>query len=269
MTHAAQYLRLGPLGALVGRRDRDPRRAPREPRLVDHEAARDRGGDRGRAGGSDAIEAAITRSDNDAALRLWGELDDGAAEVEAQLRAAGDHETTLEREPDPRGYSSFGRTVWSLPAAVRFYGRSRGELLPPGETARILDAMRRIAPEQRWGLGAADPPIPFKGGWGPSESPGGGYEVIQVGISGPTVIAIAARAQDFGGGEAASLEACAATSEHSITSNSRPPRTRSASALQYVRKISGFEASRRRTRRPSNARSTTWLPSARACSTSS
>ena len=46
------------------------------------------------------------------------------------LREAGDHETTLEREPDPRGYSSFGRTVWSLPAAVRFYGAlARGELL--------------------------------------------------------------------------------------------------------------------------------------------
>lgn len=37
--------------------------------------------------------------------------------------------------------------------------------------------------------------IPFKGGWGPSESPEGGHEVIQAGIAGPTVIAIAARAQ--------------------------------------------------------------------------
>jgi len=146
----------------------------------------------------DAIEAAITRSDNDAALSLWAELDDGAARVEEQLRAAGDHETTLEREPDPRGYSSFGRTVWSLPAALRFYAAlARGELLAPGETGRIIDAMSRIVPEQRWGLGAADPPIPFKGGWGPSESPDGGYEVIQVGIAGPTVIAIAARAEDF------------------------------------------------------------------------
>jgi hypothetical protein len=146
----------------------------------------------------DAIEAAITRSDNDAALRLWHELDDGPAEVEAILRAAGDHETTLEREPDPRGYSSFGRTVWSLPAAIRVYAAlARGALLPPGETARILDAMRRIVPEQRWGLGALDPPIPFKGGWGPSESTAGGYEVIQVGIAGPSVIAIAARAEDF------------------------------------------------------------------------
>jgi hypothetical protein len=146
----------------------------------------------------EAIEAAITRSDNDAALRLWHELDDGAAQVEAVLRAAGDHETTLERTPDPRGHSSFGRTVWSLAAAVRFYGAlARGALLPSGETARILDAMCRIVPEQRWGLGAADPPMPFKSGWGPSESPDGGYEVIQIGIADPTVIAIAARAEDF------------------------------------------------------------------------
>jgi Beta-lactamase enzyme family len=146
----------------------------------------------------DAIDAAITRSDNDAALRLWDELDDGAGQVEAVLRAAGDEETALERQPDPRGYSSFGRTVWSLSAAVRFYGAlARGDLLPPADTRRTLDAMRRIVPEQRWGLGAVNPPMPFKGGWGPSESPEGGYEVIQVGIAGPTVVAIAARAENF------------------------------------------------------------------------
>src|SRR5829696_7659664 len=95
----------------------------------------------GRANGHD-VEAAITRSDNDAALRLWDQLDDPAAEVEAVLRRAGDDETTLEREPDPRGWSSFGRTVWSLAAAVRFYGAlARGELLASSYTERILDAM--------------------------------------------------------------------------------------------------------------------------------
>jgi hypothetical protein len=146
----------------------------------------------------DAIDAAITRSDNDAALLLWDRLDDGAAEVEAVLRRAGDHATVLEREPDSRGYSSFGRTVWSLASAVNFYrALGRRELLPPEDTDRVLDAMGRIVPEQRWGLGTADPPMRFKGGWGPSESPDGGYEVIQVGIAGPNVIAIAARAQDF------------------------------------------------------------------------
>jgi beta-lactamase family protein len=144
-----------------------------------------------------AIEAAITRSDNDAARLLWDALDDGAAEVEAVLRKAGDGQTTLERDPDPRGHSSFGRTVWSLSAAMGFYGAlARGELLVEADTERVLDAMARIVPEQRWGLGGI-PGIRFKGGWGPSEDPGGGYEVIQVGIVGPTIIAIAARAEDF------------------------------------------------------------------------
>src|SRR5215210_7270296 len=69
----------------------------------------------------EAIESAITRSDNDAAQTLWERLDDGAGEVEAVLRRAGDTETTLERGADPRGYSSFGRTLWALPAAMAFY----------------------------------------------------------------------------------------------------------------------------------------------------
>ena len=143
-----------------------------------------------------AVEAAITRSDNDAALLLWDRLDDGAAAVEAVLRQAGDDQTTLEPDPDPRGYSSFGRTVWSLTAALSFYAAlARGELLPEADTERVLDAMGRVVPEQRWALGQIAG-IRFKGGWGPSERPEGGYEVIQVGIAGPRVIAIAARAED-------------------------------------------------------------------------
>ena len=103
----------------------------------------------------------------------------------------------LEREPDPRGHSSFGRTVWSLRSALTFYAAlARGELLPAADTERVLDAMGRIVPEQRWGLGRV-PGIRFKGGWGPSEGPEGGYEVIQVGIAGARVIAVAARAEDF------------------------------------------------------------------------
>jgi hypothetical protein len=39
------------------------------------------------------------------------------------------------------------------------------------------------------------PGVRFKGGWGPSED--GGYDVIQVGIAGDAVIALAAHAADF------------------------------------------------------------------------
>ena len=144
-----------------------------------------------------AIEEAITRSDNDAALRLWAQLDDGCAQVDAVLRRAGDAETVLEREPDPRGWSPFGRTVWTLEAGATFYrALARGALLAAADTERVLDAMGRVVPEQRWGLGQV-PGIRFKGGWGPSEEPGGSYEVIQFGISGDSVLALSAVAADF------------------------------------------------------------------------
>jgi hypothetical protein len=144
-----------------------------------------------------AVEAAITRSDNDAARLLWSGLDDGPAEVEAVLRRAGDAETVLEREPDPRGWSPFGRTVWTLEAGATFYrALARGELLDPVGTDRVLDAMARVIPEQRWGLGRI-PGVRLKGGWGPSEDPGGGYEVIQFGIAANAVLALSAVAEDF------------------------------------------------------------------------
>jgi hypothetical protein len=144
-----------------------------------------------------AIEAAITRSDNDAALRLWHALDDAPAQVEAVLRRAGDPDTVLEREPDPRGWSPFGRTVWTLEAGATFYrALARGELLTAADTERILDLMGRVVPEQCWGLGRI-PGVRFKGGWGPAEEPGGGYEVIQFGIADGAVIALAAVAADY------------------------------------------------------------------------
>ena len=151
------------------------------------------------AGTSDwhAIDAAITRSDNDAAARLWATLDNGPAQVEAVLRRAGDPDTVLEREPDPRGWSPFGRTVWTLEAGATFYrALARGELLGAADTKRVLDAMGRVTPEQRWGLGQI-PGVRFKGGWGPSEEPGRGYEVIQFGVAGDTVLALSAVAADF------------------------------------------------------------------------
>ena len=167
------------------------------------------------------VEAAITRSDNEAALRLFDALDDGPAEVEAVLRRAGDDETTLEREPDPRGWSPFGRTVWSLRAAAGFYrALARGDLLREGDTNRVLDLMGRIVPEQRWALGQV-PGIRLKGGWGPGEN--GCYDVIQVGILDDAVIAIAATADDS---DAAKRLASKHVPQHPDTPQLRAPRDR-------------------------------------------
>ena len=118
------------------------------------------------------IELAITRSDNDAALRLWRALDDGPTQVEAVLRRAGDIETVLEREADPRGWSPFGRTTWTLESGATFYrALARGELLDPAGTERVLDLMAHVVAEQRWGLGRV-PGIGFKGGWGAQRGAG-------------------------------------------------------------------------------------------------
>ena len=116
-------------------------------------------------------------------------------------RFSGAPATTARRSSASRTRAAtapFGRTVWSLRSALTFYAAlARGELLPAADTERVLDAMGRIVPEQRWGLGRV-PGIRFKGGWGPSERPDGGYEVIQVGIAGDSgVRAVAARAEDF------------------------------------------------------------------------
>ena len=157
----------------------------------------------------DAIEAAITRSDNEAALTLWDELGDAAAaaaRTERVLREAGDDSTTVPSTPDPRGYSPFGRTVWPLDAAATFYrALALGRLLSPADTELVLDAMSRVVPEQRWGIGAAEweaaPPLRFKGGWGPSDADSGAYELLQVGLIGAgrdgLVVAIAATAPDY------------------------------------------------------------------------
>jgi Beta-lactamase enzyme family len=167
------------------------------------------------------VEAAITHSDNDAALRLWEALEgDRAAAVEAVLRRAGDASTALEREPDPRGWSSFGRTVWTLEAAVTVYrSLARGELLGAADTERVLDAMGRVIPDQRWGLGDL-PGARFKGGWGPAEPPAEGYEVIQVGIVGDAVIAVAAIASDF--------EAAKRLASKHVPQHPNPPQLRAA-----------------------------------------
>jgi beta-lactamase class A len=172
-----------------------------------------------------AIEAAITRSDNAAAGALWSELAGalggaGAAaeRVERILTRAGDRGTEVPSEADPRGYSPYGRTDWSLAAAARFYRQlANGRLLAPADTTLLLGAMERVVAEQRWGVGAATwglAPLRFKGGWGPSDADAGVYQMLQVGLVGSgrhgLVVAIAVEATGFEQATAATSRAAAA-----------------------------------------------------------
>lgn len=122
----------------------------------------------GEPGAEQLAEQAITASDNDAALALWvllGPPEAAAAAVESVLGAAGDTETRVQTEVVRPPYTSFGQTEWTLAAQQRF---ASGLPDIPGAEP-VLELMRRIIPEQRWGFGAVAPDAAFKGGWGPDD----------------------------------------------------------------------------------------------------
>jgi hypothetical protein len=114
------------------------------------------------------VERAITESDNDVALALWQQLgppEVAGAAVERVIAAAGDTETRVETEVVQPPYTSFGQTEWTLAAQQRF----AAGLPALAEAEPVLELMRRIVPEQRWGFGAVTPNAAFKGGWGPDD----------------------------------------------------------------------------------------------------
>jgi hypothetical protein len=135
------------------------------------------------------IEAALTVSDNDASLALWERLGPpgvAAAAVQDVLAAAGDSSTRVEASVLRSGFTPFGQTRWSLAAQVQLMAALPG--LPHSEPIRAR--MRRVVPEQRWGLGVLGDDVELKGGWGPD--PDGGHLVRQMGIVGSLAVALAA-----------------------------------------------------------------------------
>lgn len=137
-----------------------------------------------------AIQQAITVSDNSAATSMWTNLGAPAtagAQVQQVLRGAGDASTVVQTQVvDPR-FTAFGQTDWALTDQVRFLS---GYANDP-QASPILNLMGNIAPEQQWGLGKI-PNSQFKGGWGPKD---GNYQLRQMGIiqtpEGPVAVALA------------------------------------------------------------------------------
>jgi len=136
---------------------------------------------------------AVTQSDNQAAIDLFGALQQthhgligASAAVQQTLRRAGDPVTHVNTEPNAGGFTTFGQTTWSAQASTIFYrSLARGCLLSPTDTAYVLDLMARVTGDQRWGMGQADlhgAPLSFKGGWGPED--GGPYLARQTAIVG-------------------------------------------------------------------------------------
>jgi hypothetical protein len=110
--------------------------------------------------------------------------------VQDVLAAAGDSSTRVEAKVLRPGFTPFGQTEWSLAAQARLMAAFPG--LPHSESIRAY--MRRVAPEQRWGLGVLGDDVELKGGWGPD--PDGRHLVRQMGIVGPLAVAVAAVPDD-------------------------------------------------------------------------
>lgn len=123
------------------------------------------------------ITRAITASDNDAAMALWQLLGDpvaAGAQVHEVLSEAGSGDTVVQTRQVYPPYSPFGQTGWTGTDAARFaFGLP---CVPDAEP--VLDQMRRIVPEQNWGL--AGPDTPSKAGWGPLRE--GGYLLRQLAL---------------------------------------------------------------------------------------
>ncbi len=134
---------------------------------------------------------AITESDNDSILALFGDLEadkgglHGASKYATELlHRAGDETTTVSTGPVPAGYATtFGQTPWSPAQEVTFFrALANGCLIPNSDVRYVLGLMRQIIPSESWGLGSAGfGHVAFKGGWGPLT---GGYGVRQTGIIG-------------------------------------------------------------------------------------
>lgn len=123
------------------------------------------------------VRAAITRSDNDAAARLWSGLGSGtraAGAVQAVLRSNGDLATRVQYRQVRPPYSSFGQTQWTLVNSAVV----AAHLPCVRADATTWQLMGQVASDQRWGLGRVKG-ARFKGGWGPE---GSGYLVRQLGV---------------------------------------------------------------------------------------
>ncbi|MEU9057365.1 serine hydrolase [Streptomyces sp. NPDC048430] len=106
--------------------------------------------------------AMITESDNDATTELWDKL--GPAKVEGFLKAAGMTRTALDAE------GAWGLTQITAHDEQRLLTlvTARNKVLDDSSRTFVLDRMRKVVPEQRWGVPAGAPgdaTVQLKNGW--------------------------------------------------------------------------------------------------------
>lgn len=149
------------------------------------------------------IRAALTASDNEAALSLFGDLEaiyggpeGAAAAVTEVLAEAGDPTQISSQGRD--GFTPFGQTEWSLTMQELFMSHlAAGCIVSPAASDYVLDLMGEVSSDT-WGLGSTGLVARWKGGWGPGTD--GRYLARQMGVlstdGGEVVIALAALPDD-------------------------------------------------------------------------
>lgn len=124
--------------------------------------------------GRELVADAITTSDNAAAEELWTHLGDPAAAAQQVQAVINDPNTVVESRRLRPEYTAFGQTQWSLVQQAEFAAR-----LPDiPDASDVVELMRNLCPDHRWGLAAKG--FAAKGGWGPGTA--GDYLVRQFGI---------------------------------------------------------------------------------------
>jgi hypothetical protein len=141
------------------------------------------------------VAQTIAQSDNAAAEDLWSGLGDpieAAQQVQAVIRDVGDATTEVESRRLRPDYTAFGQTQWSLVRQAQFAARL--PFIP--DASGVIDLMRNLCADHRWGLAAKG--FAVKGGWGPGTSDG--YLVRQFAIvpieAGHIGVALAADSRD-------------------------------------------------------------------------
>jgi hypothetical protein len=135
---------------------------------------------------SDEVRRALTLSDNEAALALFGDLESAhggaegaAAAVDEVLAEAGDT-TTQVSSVGRDGFTPFGQTQWSVALQEQFMSAlAAGCIGGPESTEYVLGLMGEVSSDS-WGLGSAGLPARWKGGWGPGTD--GRYLTRQMGV---------------------------------------------------------------------------------------
>jgi len=123
-------------------------------------------------------EAMIVFSDNDAAVALWQKID-GSRGLTAANRTLGLRET--------KASTRWGMTTTTAADQLRLLTAltsSKGPLTPQDRTY-VMGLMKRVIPEQRWGVPAARQPgntsVYVKNGWDTADVDGGRWLVNSIG----------------------------------------------------------------------------------------